>query len=200
VTRKRSKRSPRKPGAQTTPLRSVGVFTLTFLVLIPATLWCYTKVLPSYQATVAAGANGVLSLVGSTRTISPHEEGGWTSDAAPRRRLVTGPPDYGSQQLESLFLSLAILPALILATPLPWGRRLALLGIGTATLWAVHVAAVIALVQTESCNHDSAVCHLIRSNVYIGGQLFALALWALLTWEFWLQRQAELSERRAQHT
>ena len=100
---------------------------MTFLVLIPATLWCYTKVLPSYQATVAAGANGVLALVGSARTISPHEEGGWTSEAATRRRFVTGPPDYGSQQLESLFLSLAILPALILATPLPWRRRLALL-------------------------------------------------------------------------
>ena len=180
-------------GRQTTPLRSVGTFALTFLLLIPATLWCYEQVLPGYQRSIASAANGLFALSGSTRQIREHAAGGWTSAEARPYPFAAGPPSYVNEQLESLFLSLAILPALILATPLPWRRRLALLGIGLATLWVVHGVAAFALVQTETCAQSSALCHWMRGNVIIGGQLFALGLWALLTWDFWLQLRAQFA-------
>jgi hypothetical protein len=40
----------------------------------------------------------------------------------------------------------------------------------------------------------------MRGNVIIGGQLFALALWALLTWDFWLQLRAQFAVPATQRT
>lgn len=103
-------------------------------------------------------------------------------------------PTYDTPDLESLFLSLALLPALLLATPVAWLRRLAILVAGMIALWIVHVASVFVLAGSRPCPYPNwdRLCFWLYGNVALGGQLFAVAIWAALTWSYWLGLPHEL--------
>lgn len=98
-----------------------------------------------------------------------------------------------------MFLNLALLPALLLATPVGWCRRLRLAGIGLAGLVAVHAFTLVALIRVYLCLQSSPgnfLCLAMLRGSYASGQIFAAVLWAALTWRFWLPPAAGLGAAR----
>jgi hypothetical protein len=91
--------------------------------------------------------------------------------------------------LDAVYLSLALLPALLLATPMRLGARLRLLGLGLLLLLACHVLTTLGLASSLRCvalRDQGLSCRFVAQNVKIGGQVSAALLWALLTWRYWL--------------
>ena len=98
-------------------------------------------------------------------------------------------PYYGmaSRQRIPLYLNLALVPALLLATPLPLRRRLRLLAYAVPLIFVCHVAVEIGLVRVHYCldvRPAHFLCAWIREHLLIAGQLLAVLQWAALTWSW----------------
>ena len=59
-------------------------------------------------------------------------------------------------------------------------------------LVGVHALSVVAIVRSEVCVHydpDNLGCNIVEGLFGIGGQLFAVAIWGLLTWRYWFSQK-----------
>ncbi len=168
-------------------LRKGLIFTLQFVLLFFAFLWLYTETRPAYHMAVLNGTNPLLERFSPPMQIEigPQEwrvyiltaNGEWLL-------LFTIPSDY----LELFYFSIVFLPALILATPLGFGRRLLLLSWGLPLLFIVHVLSTAGYFRAEFCfylNPDNFLCNWLASFLSTGNQVFAIAIWGLLTWRYW---------------
>lgn len=87
-----------------------------------------------------------------------------------------------------VMLSLALVPALTLATPTTWRNRLRLTGLGIVLVFVSHVVAMAGLTRAMWCltqSPKSFVCLTLLRLLYVSGQLFGAAIWGLLTWRYW---------------
>ena len=90
-----------------------------------------------------------------------------------------------------ILLSLALLPALLLATPAPVGTRFRLLGLALMLMVVIHVLSIIGVMRGVQCLRESPGtfhCLWMLRLVYSSGQLFAAVLWVVLTWRYWIVR------------
>ena len=174
-------------------LRRPLVFGLHFLVLFPICLWLYPEILPAYQQLVVGAANLVLQAFSPVLHVDVLDDGGWHTFL----RATGAEPAfvYGMRPgaLALIYLNLALVPALLGATPGPPLGRLRRVGWGLLLLVVFHVVAVTGLVRTWWCLHEDPghfLCHGFRSALKVSGQLFGVVQWALLTWSVWLPRPA----------
>jgi len=166
--------------------RKVFLFGLQFLPFFAVFLWLYPKVVPGYQWVVVKFANTVLDSLNPSMSIHINEQGGWDFTlAGPAGRGF----DAGIGNLTLAYLNLALLPALLLATPVKWRQRLRMLGWGGLLLFVLHGLAAVVIVRVTLCLHydrENVFCKSLLVLFATGGQVFGVALWALLTWRYWL--------------
>ena len=169
--------------------RSALWFGLRFVPLFAISLWCYPKVLHTYEGLVLGGANRCLSAM-SPRIVVAHDPQGFVTSRVVRPGGRDEPlPDLPGYRPLNVFAQLPLVLALLLATPMRLGHLVAKGLAGLALIFAIHVAAVTALFSAWF--HAQSVPH---SSVYdwmgvvatTSGQVGAFAVWGLLTWGFWL--------------
>ncbi len=180
-----------KPG-----LVRVLKFAASFVPLFAFSIVVYIQVLPSYERLVLATANRVLALFTPPTSLERPPDSGWVAYVAaaaatpnsPRR--LTAWPEFTRHLV---FLSLALLPALLLATPAPWRTRPLLVAFGLVLLWIVHAMTLVVLVRGKLCllgNPGSFACLWMLRLALASGQISAAVLWGLLTWRWWIPRRA----------
>ncbi len=172
--------------------RRILRFALHFALAFPVCLALYPLVLPAYQSLVIGGANLLLPAFAPLLQVELLPDGGWHVWRSPGGGAA-GSRDflYGMRPgaLALIYLNLALVPALLAATPVAPARRLRLVALGLALLVAFHVLAVTGLVRTWWCLAQAPEhlgCRSLRGSLKVSGQLFGVVQWALLTWSVWL--------------
>ena len=168
--------------------RTVLRFTLLFIPLFVGFLLLYPVVMKAYHPAVLSVANVIMGQFDPPTEMQINDWGGW-------RALVIegGYPVSFTQwmwwQIHLHFLSLALVPALILATPAPWPARFRMLAIAIPVLFLVHVLTVVGIVRSQYCALLDPLnfgCRWLRRVVNTSGQLFGAGLWVVLTWRYWI--------------
>jgi len=171
--------------------RTVLRFSLLFIPLFIGFLFLYPVVMKPYQPAVLGVANMIMEQLDPPTRMQLNPWGGW-------RALVidNGYPvkftDWLMWQSHLHFLSLALVPALILATPAPWSTRFRLLAIAIPVLFVVHILTVVGIVRTQYCallDPFNFGCRWLRRVVSTSGQLFGAGLWVVLTWRYWVGKK-----------
>ena len=172
--------------------RKILFFGLQFVPLFLVCIWIYLTVQPIYLQFVIATANTV------TQRLDPptHVESGGTrmqsfvfTAERGQRTLRTWSPKMG----HLILLSLALLPALLLATPAPFLKRFQLLGIGLVLMFLGNVLAMIGLTRGYYGLREAPGTFYwlwVFRSVNASGQFCSAAIWALLTWRYWLPTPA----------
>lgn len=180
-----------KPG-----LAKVLKFAALFVPLFASSIAVYIQVLPSYERLVLATANPALALFAPPSRLERPTDGGWVAYAAEpvatagSARQLAAWPEFTRHLV---FLSLALLPALLLATPAPWRIRPLLVAGGLVLLWIVHALTLVVLVRGKLCligHPGSFACLWMLRLALASGQISAAVLWGLLTWRWWIPRRA----------
>jgi hypothetical protein len=169
-----------------------------FLVLFTVSLVIYPWLLKVYQPATLGVANVIMARMDPPTSIVIGKNGGWqaldTSGGYTR-----GISRWRSWQKHLHYLSLALLPALILATPAPWPTRFKLLAIAMPLLFIVHSVTIVGVVRAQYCylvDRNNFWCIWLLRAVNTSGQLFGAGLWALLTWRYWFGRATGSDERQ----
>lgn len=171
--------------------RKALIFGLTFLPVFVVCVLLFTQVMPLYRSAVIGVANVVTGVLTPPTKVEVTPQGKLHAFSlqADGSRTTVGVWETFVNYL--LFLNLALLPALLVATPAPWRDRLRLLLVGLAILFVAHVLCLIGLVrETQSLAAQPGVFHrlwLLRV-IYLSGQIFAAVIWALLTWRYWFPK------------
>lgn len=171
--------------------RSILHFGLVFLILFPICLWLYAEVAPLYRGGVLRVVNHFTEQREPPVHIKEDADGVWHTTTRPWGGLL--PVDLPLFQVEPgtlhlLFLNLALVPALLLATPVSLGRRLSLLALGLPLVYVCHVATVLGLVWLPECAASNAACALLDRLLRTGGQSAGFLQWGILTWKIWMDR------------
>lgn len=172
--------------------RRLLIFVAQFVGFFAVFLGFYPVLLPLYNQLAPNLANLLLASLKPPMRVAATSDNSWIVYFLAGHPIFTLEADY----LSLIYLNLALLPALLMATPAPWRRRWKLLGWGLLLLVGVHTLSVVALVQAEMCVHrdpENLACSVVEGVFGTGGQLFAVALWLLLTWRDWFPRQADQS-------
>ena len=167
-------------------LRFAGRF-LTFFLLC---LLVYLAVVPAYRTFVVASSN-VLTRAMSPPTRLDIDEAGnliaYVRDAGADGKQERHLQSWAAFVPHLLFLTLALLPALILALPLSWRDRLWMLGWGLSAMVLIDLVAVAGLVRFTRCLHvtpGAFVCLWLLRMIYASGQLSAAVIWGGLIWRY----------------
>ena len=169
--------------------RKILPFGLHFVALFLLFVVLYLTVLPAYEPAAVGSANFVTSRLSPPTDIEIRRTGHWQSFVfTPRqgRRPLKG---WNLMLPHLIFLSLAVLPPLLLATPAPVPDRLRMLGLALPLVFLVHVLSIIGLTRGVQCLQQAPGtfhCLWMLRLVSSSGQLFAAALWLLFTWRYWL--------------
>lgn len=170
-------------------LRKVLTFGLQFLPFFALFVWIYLLVLPVYQPVVLGVANAVTERLDPRTHIELTDKDGWQLYRVYPHGAKRKVKHWTDAVPPLIFLSLAMLPALLLATPIPFTKRLRLAGLGLLLLFPIHVFSIIGVMRGVLCLHaEKGTFHclwLLRIS-YTSGQLFSAVLWGLLTWRYWL--------------
>lgn len=169
--------------------RKLLAFSAQFLVLFLLFLWLYSLILPFYNHLVLGLANSVLGSLTPPMRVEASSDNSWQVYLLPIDRQIFR---QRAASLNLMYLNLALLPALLLATPTTVLRRFQLVGLGLSLLIVVHVISVIVLVRATVCTafYDPRDLNCIAL-IWVfgaGGQLFGVALWALLSWRLWFPK------------
>jgi len=178
--------------------RRILLFTLQFVPLFVVSLWLYPRILPLYQAMVVPMVNVGLQRFDPPMRMELMEDGGWRTFQQHADGSETFYWSRPGKYLNLTYLGLALLPALLLATPVAALRRLSLLGIGMLLMLMLYVFAALGLVWSVRCLYQTPgnnICMTIKTVVNVYGQLISLVLWGLLTWDVWLPRPEPETER-----
>ena len=148
----------------------------------------YLGIAEYYQQAVAGLANVVLSGFEYVSELVYQEDGSFAYDVAfPDGRVA----QVTTHHLTYTFLGLALLPALLMATPIDWSARLRLTGLGAVVLLATHVLMLVALVRVQRIlllDPYDVFGSWVRLCIGIGGQLSSFAIWGILSWRYWIRR------------
>jgi hypothetical protein len=166
--------------------RRIATFGLLALSGVAVMVVLYPLVFPPYASAVMAAVNvgyRATSIPLELRTAEGGDIGAWVRHPdGSTRWLVT------DHDPEGIFLSLILLPPLLLATPVPLRRRATLLATGCALLFLVHAACVGFLfheLRLESLGRSGPLSSWILAAILTSGQVGAFVLWALLTALVW---------------
>jgi hypothetical protein len=166
-----------------------GRFAVRFLVAFPLLVLLYLALEPAHQGLVLGVANGLMAAAEPATVVARLPDRGWRVDAVAAgggRRFVTGFEPFVAHLL---LLGLPLGAALVVATPGPLRARLHWLGRAVAAIVLVEVASVTGLARGYLCLQSSPgdrVCLYLLRLVFASGQLGAVAVWAALTWRYWL--------------
>ena len=178
-------------------------FALVGLSLLLVFLFLYPYLLPGYRSAVLGVSKVSLGFFHppirldvqldlSWRVVVPatQDRSGWT--------FVMDDEEFGH---EVTFMGLAILPALVLATPVGFGRRIRLLVVALFCLFIANVLSVvtvIAIVATQCHGRETErTCGLIAGSLSSWSHITTFGLWALLTWRSWFGEPADPARDRA---
>lgn len=170
--------------------RKVLHFALLFIPLFAGFLVIYPQVMKFYHPATLGVANAIMARMDPPTSIEIGKYGGWRAfdETGGYKRSISR---WRSWQKHLHYLSLALLPALILATPAPWPTRFKLLAIAIPLLFVVHSLTMVGVVRAQYCymiDRRDMLCNWVLRAVNTSGQLFGAALWVLLTWRYWFQR------------
>jgi hypothetical protein len=176
-------------------LRFAGLFIPLFILF----LVIYPFLMKIYHPAALAVANWIMSWMDPPTKLRINEWDGWSALV-----IESGYPmnftNWWWWQTHLHFLSLALLPALILATPAPWPARFRMLAVGIPLLFVVHCLTLVGIVRTQYCamlDPYNFNCRWLRRAVNTSGQLFGAALWVLLTWRYWVGKKPQASREPA---
>lgn len=169
--------------------RKVVLFGLQFIPPFVLLACVYSWIRPVYQAMVLGAANALLSRLAPLTEVRILQDGVWRVQLT-RPDLEASFHIGGNEHSLVLFLSLLILPPLLLATPVRVGERLRLLTLGVVLLFVAHVVSVSACVYGMGLVNDpnSFVFRSLPKVLRLSSQGIAVSLWGLLTWRYWLPR------------
>ena len=167
--------------------RKVLLFALQLVPLFALSVWVYLQVIPVYGAGVLAGVNASYRATSVPLEVHSTDAGG---EIHARVLLQSGgtEPLVVDQTPETVFVSLILLPTLILATPIELRRRLLLLAIGLCVMYAVHVLSIAVLFHELflfRVGRSWALSDWLLSWCLTSGQMSAVMIWALLTGGYW---------------
>lgn len=173
--------------------RRLLIFGSKFLIFILLLSTPFSFMINSYNHLVVWGTEVVLTIFSAPLKIQALEDGNWAVSWRPtHERLFRSTGGIGFLQL--LYFNLPLLLSLIWATPTPNIHKLLRISLwGLALIFASHVLSVIALMTAEYMTHvNPEQVGYIWLKLFIGlsGQLFAVAIWAILTWRSWFPKPA----------
>jgi hypothetical protein len=173
-------------------LRKILVFVLQFAPLFLASIWLYLLILPYYHPIALGTANVV------TERMSPPTR--LEGNIAKMKSFVFTPQNgnrlmrrWGKTAGHLVFLSLALVPALLLATPAPIRTRFRLLAVGLPLVFLGHVLALIAMTRGIYALRQAPGTFYwlwILRMAYTSGQVVAATVVVLLTWRYWVPRDS----------
>lgn len=173
--------------------RKILLFVVQFVPIFALCLWLYPRVLPAVHGVIVPAIDLGLHRLDPPMRMELTDDGGWqTYQINPdgsEERYWYRPGLY----LNLMLLGVALLPALLLATPVKLAHRLRLTGIGMLLLILVYIPAGLMLVLSVRClasDPESVVCMWTKTSANMFGQLVSVAIWALLTWHIWLPSRA----------
>lgn len=178
-------------------VRKLLIFGGRFLISILLFSILFSFVIISYNHLVVWGAEVVLTMFAAPLKIQATEDGNWVVFwRLSNERLFRSTGGIGFLQL--LYFNLPLLLSLIRATPTLKVRKLLRISlVGVALIFLLHALSVIALMTAEYVTHvNPEQLGYIWLKMFIGlsGQLFAVALWGLLTWRYWLPSKTSPKE------
>ena len=172
-------------------LRKILIFSLEFVPLFLVCMWLYLLILPSYQPVAIGTANMVTERMSPPTRLEPTATLRMKSFSFTRERGERSLMSWGSTRAHLVFLSLALVPALLLATPAPILTRFRLLGVGLLLVFAGHVLALIVLTRgIYALKQAPGTFYWLWAVriAYTSGQVVAAMVVVLLTWRFWVPR------------
>ena len=175
-------------------LRKILFFGLQFLPLFLVFIWLYLLVMPFYQPVAVGTANAVTERMSPSTRIE--------TTPALRMKSYVFTPEKGKRFLKSwgkisvnlVFLSLALVPALMLATPAPIPARFRLLGLGLLLVFLGHVLALIVMTRGIHALREApgTLFWLWAVRIaYASGQVVSATVGVLLTWRYWVPRNGD---------
>ena len=171
--------------------RTVLRFTLMFIPLFVGFLLLYPVVMKAYHPAVLGVANVIMEQMDPPTRMQVNQWNGWRAivieDGYPMKFT-----DWMNWQRHLHFLSLALVPALILATPAPWPSRFRMLAAAIPILFVVHCVTIVGIVRSQYCvllDPFNFSCRWLRRVFNTSGQLFGAGLWVLLTWRYWIGKK-----------
>lgn len=170
--------------------RKAAWFALTFLPVFALAIWLYPHLLPPWERAVLLLSNPVLESFTPSLTVRVVDAGALFAyiiePDGTQKAFFTRP-----YQPYVIFISLVLLPSLLLATPVSPRDRLRLLLYGMLLLYAIHVITIIALFRVYLCLMQSpgaTMCTWIKGLLLTSGQITPVAAWGLLTWKHWFPK------------
>ena len=149
----------------------------------------YPRILPVYQRTVLLVANAVLAILSPVAEVRAAPSARWqilvhaTSTSRPATYTL-GIANIGMLA----FFQLVAVSALLLATPVRARERLRLFALGVLLMFGLHVLCVAGCAYGMALISDPKSV-VFRSLPIVLGPFasgLAVAVWAVLTWRFWL--------------
>ena len=173
--------------------RKLLFFGLQFIPLFVVFVFIYLAVFPFYAPIAVETANAVTQRLSPPTHLKISGNGDWQAFIFNPRVGIKPMRGWGSATSHLILLSLALLPALLLASPGPILTRFKLLGIALPLMFLAHVFSIVGLTRGVQCLSESPgtfLCLWMLRLVYSSGQFLAAVLWVLLTWRQWLSRPA----------
>jgi SEC-C motif-containing protein len=167
--------------------RSVLLFAVQLVPLFALSVWVYSSAIPVWGAWVMGGVNA--SYRAWSVPLEVHSTD--VSGEIHARVLLSGgrsEPLVVDRTPETVFVSLILLPSLILATPIALRRRVMLLSIGLLLLYVVHVLSIAVLFHELwlfRVGQSWALSDWLLSWCLTSGQMSTVMIWALLTGGYW---------------
>jgi hypothetical protein len=166
---------------------SFGLLVIpVFLVFLGLYLWIW----PTYNELVTDTANLVTKRMSPPTYLEKRRSwgGGWKGFAFTDTEGQVFIRAWTNPTAHLMYLSMVILPALLLATPAPIKTRFKLLAIAIPLLFASHVVSVVLLMRTTFClkyTPGTFACLWALRFAYSSGQFFAGIFWLMMTWRYW---------------
>ena len=161
-------------------LRRVCVFGLSAVAFLPLSAFCYALLLPYYEQLLTALANVIFESASSPLSITIGTDG----HLVVSRVSETGAGVQESYDPNVLFLNLAILPALLLASPGKLVHRMRAVVLSVPALLALNLLLFLVLLRTRLClsaDPDGSLCVWAWGLLMTSGQVTAVLAWALLS-------------------
>jgi exosortase/archaeosortase len=161
---------------------------LLFVPVFLAVFVLYLVILPYYEPLVMRTSNAITLQMTPPTHLKSTEEGWdgyvWSPEEGERRMRGWTPITA-----HLAYLSMVMLPALLLATPAPFLSRLRMLAISAPLIFITQVVSLVITTRGVYCLQvapGTFYCLWALRIAYASGQIFAATLWVLLTWRYWI--------------